>query len=470
MSKKFERHESRLATTDEKGHRVFLYPEEVKGFWRERRTIFYWFLIAIYLVLPWIHIQGKQSILLDIAGREFVFFGHVFYAHNAPLLIFLFLGGALFIAYVTSIWGRVWCGWACPQTVFIDAVFLKIERLVEGKPRQREALTKAPWNKEKIFKKGLKWFLFTIAAMHIAHSFMGYFVGARELFWITLSPPSENMTLFLFTMGLTALLLFDFGWFREQVCIVACPYGRFQSVLMDENSYVVAYDQKRGEPRRAPDISKQNEGDCINCYHCVKACPTGIDIRRGTQLECIACTNCIDACDDIMRKVGKPEGLIRYATENQLKGIKKPSFSPRSMIYLALIVAVFTSFFYTLSTRPELDIVILHTGSSPYQTQERSWGIEVTNQRQVNISSPSEDNPMVRLTLKPEHPLSESVRLVAPRNPINIEKGLNRMPFFLRYSDEILSDGRAQVEILLINEQTQDVIKQMEVNLVGPRH
>ena len=305
-------YETRLATTDENGNRVYIHPEDIKGKWKSRRDIFYWFLIFVYLFLPWIYVEKKQWILLNLPKREFHLFGNVFYGHDGPLLLFVILGFVILMAFITSIWGRVWCGWACPQTVFIDAIFRRIEKIVEGNSRKRKALEQAPWSLSKVLKRTLKWILFILVSLHIVHSFLGYFVGTHDLIEITLSSPEKNWTLFITMLTMTGIILFDFGWFKEQFCIIACPYGRFQSVVMDDASMIVAYDKKRGEPRRSKYISKESEGNCINCNHCVKACPTGIDIRQGTQMECIACTMCIDACDTIMTKVNKPEIFQQY--------------------------------------------------------------------------------------------------------------------------------------------------------------
>ena len=328
----FDLDPERLSTTDENGHRIYLNPEEVKGKWQKRRSIVYWFLIGVYLVLPWINIKDKPALKVDIFNREFTFLGGTIHGVE-PILMFLILIAALFlVAFVTSVFGRVWCGWACPQTVFIQTIFLKIEKLIEGTPKTRRDLDASRWTLEKIFKRSFKWTIFTIISLHIAHSFVGYFVGPRDLLMKTLHSPLENWELFLTTMTLTSIFLLDFGWFREQFCLIMCPYGRMQSVMMDDNSLVVSYDKTRGEPHFGS-VEKGKEGDCINCYHCVKVCPTGIDIRRGTQLECIHCTMCIDACDNIMDRIGKPQGLIKYATEN---GKEHKVVTPRSMVYAGI--------------------------------------------------------------------------------------------------------------------------------------
>lgn len=314
----FELHPDRLATTDAQGRRIALYPADVRGFFRRKRTQVQAILVIIFLVLPWVRINGQQALLLDIAQRRFEIFGLSLRAHNAPLLFFVFAAGAFGLFFVTAVWGRVWCGWACPQTVFIDGVFRKIERWVEGSALERRKLDAAPLSLQKFLKKFGKWSLYIFATLILTHSFLAYFVGTGPLAEMIRKNPSENWGSFLFMVFSSAVILFDFAWFREQFCTIVCPYGRFQSVLMDRGSMIVAYDVDRGEPRATPQakaLSKahnSNLGDCVNCYRCVQVCPTGIDIRRGLQMECIACTACIDACDEVMTKVKKPTGLIRY--------------------------------------------------------------------------------------------------------------------------------------------------------------
>ena len=359
MERLYSDEESRLQTTDAHGNRVYVHPEDLDGGWKRKRLFVYWLLIGIYMLLPWIHIGGKQSILINIPAREFTFFGMTFWGHDAPNLIFVFLGFAFLIAMITSIWGRLWCGWACPQTVFLDSVFRKVEALVEGRSRQRKALDLAPWSLSKIAKKTTKWALFTVISLHIVHSFLGYFVGTRELFLISTTNPAENWTLFIIMLSLTGIVLFDFGWFREQFCIIMCPYGRLQSIIMDGDSLAIAYDEKRGEPRKKVGLPKDQQGDCVDCHQCVRVCPTGIDIRRGLQLECIACTACIDACDNIMDKLGKEPGLIRYTSENALAGQKAPTIRPRTVIYVVLLIGVLALAFFNLSHVGDIKTVVL---------------------------------------------------------------------------------------------------------------
>lgn len=465
---RFELHEERLGTTDEKGHRVYLYPEDIKGIWRHRRDFFYWTLIVLYLVLPWTRFGGKQTILLNIGAREFTLFGQTFFASDLPLLLILILGGLFLIGFITSIWGRVWCGWACPQTVFIDAIYRKIEILVEGKARARAALAAAPWTKEKVFKRILKWTLYLIVSLHIAHSFLGYFVGARDLFWITRQPPSENMGLFIAMIGITALCMFDFGWFREQFCIIACPYGRLQSVIMDKDSMVVAYDPNRGEPRRGVAPTKEDEGDCINCYHCVKACPTGIDIRRGTQLECIACTNCIDACDEIMEKVGRPAGLIRYATETELEGGKVSHFRPRSVIYLAVSLSIFLAGIFLVSRATKMSFTAIRAVGVPFTISKNADGItEIQNRYVVTIDVKEEEQSKPLWFSSP----SPNVKVISAPRPITPKVGHTRVNVFFKFPPEILQDGSQIISLEAYQGEEEDsakLVKKMEIKLVGP--
>lgn len=459
--------ESRLKTTDEKGNRVYLFPEDITGFWKTRRRAFYYFLIFLYLFLPWIYIDGKQWVLLDIPKRTFRIFGFEFFGHDGPLLFFLLAGFILTIAFITSIWGRVWCGWACPQTVFIDAIYRNIEKLVEGKARARKALAAAPWTFEKIWKRSLKWFLYILVSLHIVHSFLGYFVGTHKLFWITMTTPTEHWALFLTMLVMTGIILLDFGWFREQFCIIACPYGRFQSVAMDDNSMIVAYDTKRGEPRRAKGLPKEQEGSCIDCNRCVKACPTGIDIREGTQLECIACTMCIDACDEIMVKLKQPTGLIRYTTENELKGVKKPKIQARSIIYLLLLSALATGLYFSLSLRQQLQVQIFKSSKeAAYQEIKLKDGDKrYINHFRLKAFIASVDETKYKIELK-ENDLG--LKLTVPEEEFVLRSQNYEVPVFIEFDKSILTKGQRFISILVKNSNTDKIIIEKEVRLVGP--
>ncbi len=457
----FELDPERLATTDEHGNRVYVYPEDVKGKWQVRRSYFYWFLILLYLVLPWFYINGKPALLVDLANREFTLLGSTLHGVE-PVLFFLLVASGLFlIGFVTSLWGRVWCGWACPQTVFIQSIFLKVETFFEGKARERRELDKAPWSVNKALRRAGKWTAFVTISLHIAHTFVGYFVGPRELFEITLVAPAENWGLFLATMIITTIFLLDFGWFREQFCIIACPYGRMQSVMMDENSLIVSYDVKRGEPRRNPGIvERAAEGDCINCYNCVKVCPTGIDIRRGTQLECIACTQCIDACDDIMSKLKKPPGLIRYSSETEVAGEYRKVVTVRSTIYVAISLTFVTLFLYFLDASTNLKLVFLRS-KVPFTVTDE--GRTVVNHFTLKLSHQGNTKYYVEFMAN-----DPDIDVVTVAHPTVVNVPEKKIVLFFKFPVTELENGSRKVLVNAVDAETWAVLASKEVTLVGP--
>lgn len=363
-----------ITSIDEYGNRIGLNPAEVSGYFRTRRTWVQNFLILFFLSLPWTSIGGYQTVLLDISAREFYFFGLMLKAHNAPLLLFVILGASLSLAFVTSVWGRVWCGWACPQTVFIDGVFRRIETWIEGNYLARRKQAVEPMTLKLFLQKTVKWILFYLASAFIAHSALAYFVGSASFFKIIQNGPNSHFHLFVLAQAFTLILLFDFGWFREQFCTIMCPYGRIQGLLLDKNSLNVVYDEKRN--------------DCVNCNRCVNACPIGIDIRNGLQMECIACTACIDACDEIMVKVNKPKGLIKYGNLNNTKANWK---STRSVIYLAAIGICLTGLAYGLLSFQHSEAFILRSLTAPFTLQKNNDLNYVTNQFRFHVTNQSHE-------------------------------------------------------------------------------
>ncbi len=474
----------RLSTTDDKGKRLYVHPAETHGKYRNRRKLVNFFLIFIFLIAPWIKIHGNPLILIDLIHRKFSFFGIQFWAHEAPMLVFFFLGFALTIAFITSVWGRMWCGWACPQTVFIVGVYRRIESLIEGDNVKRRQLDSAPWDFDKTFKRLLKWFIFILVSMVISHSFLAYFIEPKELMRMIKSSPALNPESFMVMAFVTTVIAFDFGWFREQFCIIMCPYGRFQSVLMDDSSQAIIYDTKRGEPRIGSEILKQNpeqsSGDCINCFKCVQVCPTGIDIRRGVQMECIACTACIDACNDVMTKTKKPLGLIRYSSKSEIENnishtFKQKILKPRSLVYIFLLIAVTSSLTLLLSIRKPIDIDVLRSKESPYQLLTTSNGVEmITNHFKMDIRNRSIVKMISKIKLIDLDAKLMNAEIISQNTTFEIDEGSEkRADFFIKFPKTGLNFGHAkakvEIETTFLNPNVESMrIDHEELKLVGP--
>ncbi|MDX1681240.1 MAG: cytochrome c oxidase accessory protein CcoG [Akkermansiaceae bacterium] len=322
-----------VTTINQDGSRYFLHPADVRGKWTRWRRVVGVLLIGIYIALPWISINGNPAVFLDVEHRMFHLFGLTLVPQDLWVMFFAVSGMGFALFFGTALLGRIWCGWACPYTVFLEHVFRRIERLIEGDAPARRALEKAAWGPLKCFKWILKHGIYILAATLIAHVFLSYFVSLPRLYRLMQEGPFEHLSAFGIVAFLTLVLWFCFGYFREQFCIIMCPYGRLQSALTDDDTVNIGYDEKRGEPRGA---KGKTGGDCIDCLRCVQVCPTGIDIRNGLQLECIGCTACVDACDEIMRKVDQPTGLIRYDSFNGFAGRARRFLRPRIYVYTAL--------------------------------------------------------------------------------------------------------------------------------------
>jgi cytochrome c oxidase accessory protein FixG len=325
-----------LSSIREDGSRRFIYPSDCSGrFGRARRAVAL-VLIAIYLLLPWIRVGGHPAVFLDVADRRFHLFGLTLAAQDLWLLFFLISGLGFSLFFVTALFGRVWCGWACPQTVFLDHVYRRVERWIEGDAVRRRLLAESPWTAWKILRRALKHAVYLLLSAAIAHLFLAYFVSIPAVWAMVRNAPTQNWGTFVFIAAATGAVYFNFAWFREQLCIVICPYGRLQSALTDDHTLVIGYDLARGEPRGKPE--SPGVGDCVACDRCVSVCPTGIDIRHGLQLECIGCAACIDACDDVMARIGRAPGLVRYDSLAGLAGRATRWVRPRTVVYGVLLV------------------------------------------------------------------------------------------------------------------------------------
>jgi cytochrome c oxidase accessory protein FixG len=349
------------------GGRVWLYPKEIAGAFTRNRNRVAWVLMAIYLGAPWLRWQGHPLVLLDWTGRKLVLLGNNFWAKDIPLFLPLFFAFILMVFLATARYGRIWCGWACPQTIFLQFVFAPVERLIEGKASRRRERDRNPWTRDWLWRKVLKHAGFAVIAWWIGNTALAYFWGTDNLLKAMAHPSWENWTGLALVLGFAAVFYGNFAFFREQACILVCPYARFQSVLPDENTSLIAYDAARGERRgKGAKGSREGFGDCTDCTQCVLVCPTGIDIRQGQQLECIGCARCIDACDRTMAAWKKPAGLIRYASLSELQGKPRDGRPWRLLAYGALACVMVSVSGALLVLRPAVAVDTVRKGSAPY--------------------------------------------------------------------------------------------------------
>jgi len=348
-------HERVLSTLNDDGTRNWIRPKLARGRFLRRRRIVGYALIALFVALPFVRIGGRPALLVDLISREIVAFGAVFRPSDGFVLMLLGLTIVFSVFLFTALFGRVWCGWACPQTVYLEHVFRPIERWLEGTPAQQAKLSNLHP------RRIAKWMIYAALSFALANVFLAYFVGVDRLSAWVLESPVDHVGGFMVVCGVAALMLFDFAYFREQTCIVACPYGRLQSVLLDRQSLIVGYDASRGEPRGKPKkrLAVVGErGDCVDCAACVTVCPTGIDIREGLQMECIGCAQCVDACDGVMDKLGKKRGLIRYTSQDELAGKARRVLRVRTVIYPALLVFAAGLLAFGVATRGSAEVWI----------------------------------------------------------------------------------------------------------------
>lgn len=386
-----------LSTIHTDGSRKFVHPADVKGRFTAWRRAAGALLLLIYIALPWIPVRGYPAVFLDVQERRFHFMGLTLATQDLWVGFFLITGLAFSLFYVTALLGRVWCGWTCPYTVFMEHVYRRVERLIEGDATARRRLEDAPWTAEKVMKRGLKHGLFLLISAVIAHVFLSYFVSIPKLYEMMKGPPTQHLLAFGVVAFLTGALYFAFSWFREQFCIILCPYGRLQSALTDDHSVVIGYDQARGEPRGKVGSTP---GACIDCRRCVQVCPTGIDIRNGLQLECIGCAACVDACDDIMTKLKRPTGLVRYDSYVGLKGGKTRFIRPRMIFYSFMLLAGLAAFGFAATRISPLRASAVRMIGAPFYVAD---GV-VRNQFLVRVINKRNEPVSYRLELVGEAP------------------------------------------------------------------
>lgn len=361
-------------TMDSTGKRKWVYPRKPKGNYTNYRVLVSIFLLAVFFTLPFLKINGNPLLLINILDREFFIFGQPFYPQDFFILALGAITSIVFIILFTVVFGRIFCGWICPQTIFMEMIFRKIEYAIEGDRNKQIRLDNQPWNGEKIWKRGLKWSIYIVISLIITHFMFMYIVGYERVFQIMKEGPFAYPTNFLVMIIFTAMFYFVFAWFREQVCTLVCPYGRLQGVLIDKQTINVYYDYKRGENRakwrKGEDRAAAGKGDCIDCNQCVVVCPTGIDIRNGQQLECIHCTACIDACDEVMVKVGLPKGLIRYATEDEIEQERPFIFTNRMKAYTAVLTLLVVFLGFLLYNRGTMEAKFIKPAGSTFYIRD----------------------------------------------------------------------------------------------------
>ncbi|MFY0643978.1 MAG: cytochrome c oxidase accessory protein CcoG [Bacteroidia bacterium] len=450
-----------LANVSDSGKRIWIYPKIIKGYFYRYRTYLSWFLLTFFFVAPFVKVGGYPLLLLNVFERQFVIFGKPFWPQDFFIFVLFGLTGVIFIVLFTVVFGRVWCGWACPQTIFMEMVFRKIENWIEGNANKQRKLDAMPWNTEKILKKGAKHTVFFLISFIISHTFLVYLIGYEEL-WARISGPfMENYSTFFGLFIFSIVFYLVFAKLRELVCIMICPYGRLQGVMLDPNSMVVAYDHGRGEPRGKirKKEDQQDKGDCVDCNLCVDVCPTGIDIRNGTQLECVNCTACMDACDSVMEKIKKPKGLIRIDSKNNIEQGIGFKFTNRIRAYIILMILLIAASTVILLTRKGIESNILKVAGASYT--ENAEG-QVANLYNLNMVNKTFEDKTVELRL-----LNENAELIMIGNDSILDANNDeKRVFMIRMEQENIHENRIELELELYSDG--ELINTFETSFLAP--
>ena len=458
-----EQYRDTIATVDEKGKRVWIYPKKPKGRYHNKRIVVSIILLSILFAGPFIKIGGEPFLLLNVFERKFSILGAVFWPQDFFILALIAISFFVFIILFTVVFGRIWCGWACPQTLFMEMVFRKIEYWIDGDTGQQRKLKNMPWNAEKIGKRLLKHGIFVLIAIIIGHTAMAYLIGIEQVKEIVSQSPTEHLAGFLGLVAFSAIFYGVFAFLREQACVTICPYGRLQGVLLVKDSIAVMYDWLRGEPRGRMKKSEErsDKGDCIDCKLCVHVCPTGIDIRNGTQLECVNCTACIDACDDVMTKIGKPTGLIRPTSYNAISEGRKKIFTPRVAGYTGVLIILMTLLTIFVTGRSEVEATVLRMPGMMYQKLENGMIQNIYNIQFLNKTS--EDIQLDVILMNQE---GGTIEAVGEGPTILPAKSKVDRVFIVKLPEQSITETKTKIVLELRSGEV--IIDEVSTNFLGP--
>lgn len=463
MSEHDEAFRDRIATVNEQGKRVWIFPKKPSGSFYNKRKIVSYLLLGFLFAGPHLRIEGEPLLMLNIIERKFVILGQVFWPQDMYILAVLLILAVVFVILFTIIYGRIFCGWVCPQTIFMEMVFRRIEYFIEGDAAAQRRLDQTPWNAQKIFKKVSKHVVFWLLSFLIANTFLAYIIGSVELWKIQTDPLGEHLGGFIALVIFTYAFYGVFAFLREQVCTTICPYGRLQGVLLDQNSMVVAYDHVRGENRakikKGEDRKAAHKGDCIDCLQCVQVCPTGIDIRNGTQLECINCTACIDVCDHMMEAVGQEKGLVRFVSEEGIKTRLPFQWTRRVKAYTILLSALLITLATLIVTREDFQTTLIRQRGSTYQMDEKG---HITNIYEVNLLNKTKQS--FRLKFKLENNVGE-IQTVKRHLVLQPETELKER-LIIRYPRQYIGNGTKKIKVVIYGNGKK--IQTIKTKFFGP--
>jgi cytochrome c oxidase accessory protein FixG len=478
-----------VATISKDGKRNFINPKKPKGRLYNLRTWFSIFYLIVFFTLPFIKVHGEPLLMINVLDRKFIIFGMVFWPQDFFIFGIAMLTFVVFIILFTVVFGRIFCGWACPQTIFMEMVFRKIEYWIDGDSAKQKQLKEMPWNAEKARKRIVKFIVFFSISFVLANFFLAYLISMDNVIEYITNPATHIGTLISLTI-FTSVFFFVYWWFREQACIVVCPYGRLQGVLLDKNSILVAYDRLRGEPRgKLSKKSKKEEkeednksadftddegfkstapkleavkpqGDCIDCLACVRVCPTGIDIRNGTQLECVNCTACIDACDTIMVGIQKPTGLVRYASENSITEGKSLKFTTRIKAYTGVLSILLSLLVFLLVSRNDLDARLMRTSGMTYTTLPDG---RISNLYNLKLANKTHED--IPFTLKLEN-VGGEIEYVGSVSTIVKKEDYSHLQFFVKLNRNDVKGWKTELKIGMYEKGKK--IKTITANFLGP--